>query len=662
METLDRTRRVKDILWVCVFAGLLAMLFRFIFGLGATTNLDDHVPWGLWKIFNMVGGAALATSGFTIGFLGHVLHIKPFDRLVKPAILVAFLGYGSSLFALLFDIGLPWRFWHPFVFWNPHSFLFEVFWCVSFYFLVTFFELSPSLLERTRMTRLQHSLKKAAPWLVVIGITLSSLHHTSLGSLFLVTPQRLHVLWYSPMISLLFIISAMGGGMMLLGLIKLLYHWWYTPGELIVGIQRKQSMVCATDPESATDGEPASASPLREVRALAIAGSVVLTLYLILKLADLLLRPEASSALFEGTWESWLFLSEMLIATVLPIGLIFSQRVRHSANGLAFVCGLGASGLALNRMNVGIFGYFRDAGEVYFPSLIEWAITVGVLAMAGLAFFFIVEQFSIFTNHRKPVSDTQLALGSSFDRLTRVWNHRLLTGFERVTLIALIVLPISWWLLYPPYWPETPEPVSPPLALDSERDTLRIDANRNGYEVLFAHAEHRQRLGTETSCTSCHHLTLPGDQATPCSHCHVAMEERSPLFDHDHHTAAVAAAEQFHGLQPENQSCACCHTLGAYHAASTAKGCLECHREDMHPVDPPDDPNGLMHASSYHSAMHQTCIECHRKEKEAAGRPDLDRCTTCHQPMPGFKPRPEEGEKLDAASSLVELAAKKRGL
>jgi Ni/Fe-hydrogenase subunit HybB-like protein len=89
------------------------------FGLGATTNLDDAVPWGLWKILNMVAGVALATGGFTVGLLATVLHVKRLQPLVRPAILIALLGYGSSVVALLFDIGLPHRIWHPIVMWNP---------------------------------------------------------------------------------------------------------------------------------------------------------------------------------------------------------------------------------------------------------------------------------------------------------------------------------------------------------------------------------------------------------------------------------------------------------------------------------------------------------------------------------------------------------------
>lgn len=631
---IDRTRRIKDVLWVLAFVGIVAMVLRFAFGLGATTNLDDHIPWGLWKIFNMVAGAALATSGFTVGFLGHVLHRKPFDRMVRPAILVAFLGYGASLFALLFDIGLPWRFWHPFVFWNPHSFLFEVFWCVSIYFVVTFLELSPTLLERVGLARLRGWLHRAGGVFVIAGITLSSLHHTSLGSLFLVTPQRLHPLWWSPILSLQFIMSAIGGGLLLLALIKTLHSWWYDPVRVFGGTMVKvEGVVCRPCPAESEGGRGGEGPDLEVVRALVVAGSWVLAAYFGIRLADLLLRPEARMALMAGTWESALLVIELMIAVVLPVGMVLFRGVRRSPRSLALAAGLGAAGLALNRMNVGIFGYFRDAGEIYLPSGIEWAITAGVLAMAGLAFFFITEHFSVFDERWKTYRKDERQPASAFDRLTRVWNHRLLTGLERVTLLAMFAVPLAWVALYPPYLDSPADPIRPPLAVDITRDTLRIDGNRAGLDAIFAHSAHQRRLGAEESCSRCHHLTMPTDRATPCSQCHRAMEFETAIFDHGHHIEAVAHSRHLDGWIPGNASCAECHT-GPVHSAATAKACRECHQDDMHAQGSRDGRLAWFHADAYHAAMHRTCIPCHAEQAAEQARPELDRCTTCHRMHP----------------------------
>ncbi|MCP4704253.1 MAG: polysulfide reductase NrfD, partial [candidate division Zixibacteria bacterium] len=228
----NRARIVKDILWVFALSGLVAAIFRLFFGLGSTTNLTDGVPWGLWKVFNMIAGVALSTSGFTIGFLVYVLNMKRFKPYVKPAILIAFLGYGCSCLALLFDIGLPFRFWHPIFMWNINSFLFEVFWCVMLYFTVTSIELAPTILEGLNMEKLTKWFHGIAFVAVIIGISLSSLHHSSLGSLFLVSPQRLHALWYTPRLPLFYIISAMAGGLFFIVFVKIIWSKIYNPAPV----------------------------------------------------------------------------------------------------------------------------------------------------------------------------------------------------------------------------------------------------------------------------------------------------------------------------------------------------------------------------------------------------------------------------------------------
>ncbi|MBZ0265392.1 polysulfide reductase NrfD [bacterium] len=624
---MDRTRRIKDILWLLTFFGIVAMVFRFYYGLGATTNLTDNLPWGVWKILNMVAGAALATSGFTVGFMVYVLKLEKYRPLLKPVVLVAFLGYGSSLFALLFDIGLPYRFWHPFVMWNEHSFLFEVFWCVSFYFLVTFLELTPTVLERFGLKKVQHFLHKLSPGIVIFGITLSSMHHTSLGSLFLVTPQRLHPLWYSPRIPLLFILSAIGGGLLMFIAIKMFYDY--------LQCSRKPGYTC-----SSVNGNPIKKSDSDQkedflrLRGLATIAAWVLGIYLCIKIIDLFWTG-AFSSLFSWTWESFLYLSELLFATMLPIFLLIHPRTRKTQSGLAVAAVSGAFGLALNRLNVGIFGYFRDAGAIYFPSLAEWAISLGVISMAGLAFFFLAENFSIFDERWKTRHSQPLQLSIGFDKLSMVWKSVLLSGVDRVSLMAIFIIPIAWWTMYPPFQPDSSLPIHPPKALDAERHVLLIDGNQDGVATTFAHFEHQERLGGKESCVKCHHLTVPGDHATPCSRCHIYMSEETNIFDHTYHLKAVAKAEELTGIHPENNSCNSCHAPDVARSGTTAKNCLQCHDEDMHPVDAPEERLALMTATGYMHAMHKNCINCHREKAEEVQNNELGDCITCHRKQPG---------------------------
>jgi len=631
-------RAVKDILWAIALAGLVAAIFRLWYGLGATTNLYDAFPWGLWKILNMIGGVALSTSGFTVGFLVYVLRLKKFQPFMKPAILIAFLGYGCSCVALLFDIGLPYRFWHPIFMWNINSFLFEVFWCVMLYFTITAIELAPVIFERLRAERIAKALHRIAFVVVIIGISLSSLHHSSLGSLFLVTPQRLHSLWYTPWLPLLFIISAMGAGLMVVVLVKLLWARRFEP-ETILGSGGGQQMplIRLTNGTAVTTVMRSPEGPeMPRIRALAYIAAGVLSLYLVLKIADLFLHG-GWHLVMTGSWESWLYLAELFLTAVLPVGLLLIPRSRYSPGGVGMAALSAIFGLALNRLDVGIFGYFQDAGAVYFPSLIEWAVGLGVVAAAILVFLFAAENLPIFGS--RPGS---FGLGSglsrlSFGSLTQLWHTALTNNLHRISLIAVFVIPLSFVLMYPPYYTASvsAKTIRPARGIDAERATLLIDGNNGGVLTTFAHAEHQKRLGDSTSCVRCHHVSSPGDRSTPCSRCHLRMNEPSNIFNHTYHLTAVAEGKHLSGLYPTNFTCTECHAPKNPKTTSDSKSCMECHKKDMFPEGQPKEECNLLVANSYREAMHKTCIECHKKEAARVNRPDLGDCLTCH---PSLRP------------------------
>jgi len=634
---IKRTMLIKDILWFFVLWGLVAGVFRMWFGLGATTNLTDAVPWGMWKILNMVAGVALSTSGFTVGFLVVVLKIERFRPLLKPAILVAFLGYGCSCLALLFDIGLPHRFWHPLLMWNEHSFLFEVFWCVLLYFTVTSIELIPNILERFRSEKIIRLLHKISFAVVVIGISLSSLHHSSLGSLFLVTPERLHGLWYSSLLPLFFIMSAMGGGMMFVVLVRILYARWYDPEPVFGPIGEKS---CSINGRGNAAPPPPPGRDMPMLKGLAIIAAFILGAYALLKAGDLVLNG-SWRALAAGTWESYLFAFEMLIAAVIPVILVANPRTRNSPFGLGIASFSAAAGLALNRVDVGIFGYFRDAGTTYFPSLAEWAVGFGVVAAAGLAFFFFVENFTIFDESWKTRTISKGIFKASYDTLLRVWNAVLVSGLHRVTLIAVFTIPVAWVLMYPPYSRAgtQEETVQPSVGLDVMRANLRIDGNRRGVFTEFPHADHQKRLGGESSCATCHHISLPGDKSTPCFRCHRNIVRPTDIFDHFNHMKLVASKEELSGLHPANHSCTHCHEDGRPKTTGSSRTCLACHEEDMWTpgTTAGEAAAALQEACSYQEAMHRVCITCHREKQSDSNRADLGDCSTCH-PSKRIKP------------------------
>jgi len=624
---------VKDILWFFIFFAVVAGIFRLWFGLGATTNLTDEVPWGLWKVLNMIAGVALSTCGFTLGFLVYVLKLEKFKPLIKPAILIAFLGYGSSCFALLFDIGLPDRFWHPFFMWNEHSFLFEVFWCVILYFTVTFIELMPNILERFKAKRIVDFLHKIATGVVIVGISLSSLHHSSLGSLFLVTPQRLHSLWYSSLLPLLFFVSAAGCGIMFLIFVKILYARWYNPVSVFGNmVEKKSALTCSLNGNNGHLPKKIYGKEMSMLGNLGIIAASLLGAYLLLKIYDLFANGSIEG-LLAGTWESWLYIVELIATSILPILLIVIKKTRKSPYGLGTAAFSASFGLALNRMNVGIFGYFRDAGTIYIPSFTEWALSIGIVAGAVLVFLIIVENFSIFDDNWKKLEISRRAFKAAFDSISRVWQVALHSSLHRITLMGILVLPFAFVFMYPLYSNSIGDTIIPAKGIDVTRSVLQIDGNQTGMRTEFRHIDHQNRLGGKESCTKCHHMSLPNDQSTPCSRCHRSMLQKTKIFAHTNHTTFVAKDKQLSGLHSPNFTCTVCHSTGMPKTNQNAKSCMECHKEDMNITDVSDSHQDLLYADSYMDVMHKVCVDCHREQQAALNKQNLSHCSTCHKTM-----------------------------
>lgn len=626
----NRARIAKDILWIFALSGLVAAIFRLIFGLGPTTNLTDGVPWGLWKVFNMIAGVALSTSGFTVGFLIYVLRLKQFKSFLKPAILIAFLGYGCSCLALLFDIGLPYRFWHPLLMWNINSFLFEVFWCVMLYFTVTSIELAPIIFEGINAKKLAKLFHRIAFVAVIIGISLSSLHHSSLGSLFLVSPQRLHPLWYTPRLPLFFIISAMAGGLFFITFIKIIWSKIYHPAPVFgsAGESNTTQLTSLNGSVCSISSRHLPGPEMTNISKLATIGAGLLILYFVIKIIDLLVLGNVSK-LLEGSPESWLYIFELGIGVILPIILIILPRTRKMPIPVG-IAGFAASfGLVLNRLNVGIFGYASDAGTVYFPSISEWAVGIGVIAAAGLVFMVLTENFPIFDDSPAKSFMTNL-FRRNFGSLRQTWNTVLSNSLNRVSLLGVFILPLAFIFMYPPYKNIELSTMSPSTGLDAQRQVLQIDGNHQGFYTIFNHADHQKRLGDTSSCIQCHHISLPGDRSTPCSRCHQHMYNTTNIFNHEKHKLMIADNKQLTGLNPSNQSCVECHESNHPKVDQSAKDCLECHKENMFLTGKSTIKLTSMHAVSFSDAMHLTCLECHKKEAIKTENKHLDKCYTCH--------------------------------
>jgi Ni/Fe-hydrogenase subunit HybB-like protein len=354
----------KTILWVVLLLGGYALLLRFTRGLGASTNLSDEFPWGLWVGFKLFS-VALAGGGFTLAAVVHIFNLKRYRPVLRPMILTAFLGYSMFICSLIIDLGRPYRVWHPVVMWNDHSVMFEIAWCVMLYTTVLILEFAPAVLERLGWQKALGWLRGVMVPVVIMGVILSTLHQSSLGSLYLIVPGKLYPLWYSPLEPVFFFVSALCAG-----LAMTIFESWHSREAF--GKQLEQSLLTGLG------------------RVLAVA----LSFYLALRLIDLAHRSVFRLLLLPRT-ETYLFLLEIALLFI-PMLLLFRRRIHHDPTALYFCSVLTLLGFVTNRMNVAITGMEASSGTYYFPKWTELAITMSLVASAFAIFWLAVKYLPVF--------------------------------------------------------------------------------------------------------------------------------------------------------------------------------------------------------------------------------------------------------------------------
>ncbi|MGD9264321.1 MAG: Ni/Fe-hydrogenase cytochrome b subunit [Lysobacterales bacterium] len=350
-------------LWV---SALWILIRRFSEGLGAVAGMNDAAPWGLWIGGDVFAGVALAAGGFVIAATVHIFRIDRFKPILRPTVLTAFLGYMLVAVALFIDIGRPLSWWHPLVMWQHHSVMFEVTWCVILYSTVLAIESSPPLLERLGLNKLLRLVKVTTIPVVIAGVILSTMHQSSLGSLYLIVPGKLYPLWYSPLIPAFFLISAVAAGFAVTIVesffsAKILNHGLETP--LMADLGR--------------------------------AAAVVLFLYLIIKFADLAVRGHLGLVLVPNL-QGRLFLLEMVGGALLPAIMLSFRGFRNEPNGLLAASLLVMMGIVLNRINVCWIG--MDVGDQlhYYPTWMEIALSLAFITGGTIVFFLAVYFLPIF--------------------------------------------------------------------------------------------------------------------------------------------------------------------------------------------------------------------------------------------------------------------------
>ncbi len=341
-------------------------IYRLVAGLGATTNMNDHYPWGIWITIDLflipVAGAA-----FTISLITYFFGRGRYHSVIRPAVLAGFLGYGIVGVLLFLDIGRWPQFYNILVpgFINLHSFLEEVSLCITLYTVILVLEIAPVFLEKYNIKAPIGWINSSIYWIAGIGIVLSTLHQSSLGSMFLLMPYKLHPLWWTPALPVLFFLQAVYTGL----------------GTTAIAINLVWRAM----------GLPIDRQLFKRIGQ---AMSLMLALYLAVKVGDwmgagevdLLLKPDAFGVL------AWI---EIILGVAIPLIILYSRLGSHSQG--PFWAGVFVLiGTFINRLIVSWIGLAEPSHVPYTPSWIEIMITVGLMAGGVLVYSIVARSFQLF--------------------------------------------------------------------------------------------------------------------------------------------------------------------------------------------------------------------------------------------------------------------------
>ena len=365
-------RLFNPITLVCglLIAAMMAVLLtRFIFGLGAVTNLNDGYPWGLWVVVDVLIGSAFACGGFSVAMLVYIFNKGQYHPLVRPALLTSLFGYTLAGVGVIFDLGRYWNFWH--ILWpgygNLNSALFETAACISVYILVMWVEFSPVFLEKYGLHVAKEKLNKVLFFFVALGTVLPMMHQSSIGTLLVLMGGQVNPLWQTPVVPLLYLLTAitMGYGVVLF--------------ESCIASSAERRKI--------------------EVHMLQPMAKVMLGLlaaFLVVRVVDLVLRGALGNA-FDFSLVALFFWFEMVLF-VLPFVLVGTTDMRRNPARL-FLAGVSIMlGGAVLRLNGYLIGYDTGPGWNYFPSVFELIVTLGMFSIEVLGYIVITRRFPVLSS------------------------------------------------------------------------------------------------------------------------------------------------------------------------------------------------------------------------------------------------------------------------
>jgi len=359
----------QTVVTIILLAGAYAAYARFALGFDRSTHLNDAQPWGLWVGLGTLCGVGLSAGGFAIAAAVYLLGFERYRQVVRAAVLLSFLGYLSVITGMMYELGLPWRIWHPIFMWNRHSVLFEVSWCVMLYTTVLALEFSPSLVEKIPWERVRklylHWHHNILIGLVLVGAVLSSLHQSFLGGLYLLAKGKVDPLWYSSYLPTLFYLSAVPAGL----------------AATIMAVY-----LCNRSLKTQVD--PIVLAEMSQIIA------PLLYVYAILRGTDLITHGGAGY-LFRWREETLLFWVEVAMFVLAPVVLLSRASVRQSPNKLYGTCSLVVMGFMANRLNVSITAFQTSSGFYYVPKWTEFALTLATVTACVVAFHYAVQYLDI---------------------------------------------------------------------------------------------------------------------------------------------------------------------------------------------------------------------------------------------------------------------------
>ena len=357
-------------------AGGYAAYLRFLKGWQASTNLTDLQPWGLWVGFGTLCGVGLSAGGFAIAGAVYLLGMERYRPLLRPAVLLSFLGYSTVCTGMLYELGLPWRIWHPMIYWNGHSVLFDVSLCVMCYTSVLLLEFAPYAVEKLPYPRFRQFFlywhHKALIALVLAGVLLSSMHQSYLGGLFLIAKGKVYPLWYSPYLTTMFYLSAIPAGIATLTIVLYL---------------------CVRSLNVKLDY-----SLLEEMSRVM---GMMLAVYGIFRFLDLA-KTGSMQYVIARRVETAYFWLEIALLVIIPVILLSQSRVRNNPQALYWTCAVVVMGFMANRLNVSITAIDAMTGANYVPKWPEFALTMMVLAAAAVVFRLAVIYLDILPKKEAP--------------------------------------------------------------------------------------------------------------------------------------------------------------------------------------------------------------------------------------------------------------------